>query len=94
MPPRRREVMLRHGGMCAVPTCTRRAEHVHHIVYRSRGGPEQAWNEVALCLAHHLYGVHRGYVTVRGRAGERLVWRLPLGDWITRADDDAYMSSQ
>jgi len=77
-----------------VPGCSRPAQHVHHITYRSRGGKDDAANEVALCAAHHLHGVHRGYLAVAGRAGERLLWRLGRGDrapggvWITRGDDD------
>ena len=42
-----------------------------------------------------LHGIHRGYLTVVGRAGERLVWNLgtgeaapPLETWTTEGDDD------
>jgi hypothetical protein len=76
MPKERRQVLMRHGGLCAVPGCSRPAEHVHHVTF------------------HHLRGIHRGYLTVAGRAGERLVWRLgtseavPLEEWVTEGDDD------
>jgi hypothetical protein len=28
----------------------------------------------SLCAAHHLHGVHQGWVRVRGRAPEGLTW--------------------
>ena len=31
---------------------------------------------VSLCAAHHLHGVHRGWVRVRGQAPEGLTWEL------------------
>jgi hypothetical protein len=97
---RRREVLLRHGGFCAVPGCSRAAEHEHHVVFRSHGGAEAPWNKVGVCVPHHLHGIHRGYLTVAGRAGERLLWRLGSGAggtselsevlevWVTEGDDD------
>ncbi|MHC4338643.1 MAG: HNH endonuclease signature motif containing protein [Planctomycetota bacterium] len=90
----RKKALMRHGGLCAVPGCSRPAEHLHHGVFRSRGGPDDCWNLIASCSPHHLHGVHRGYLTVKGRAGELLVWRLglddavPLEEWVTRGDDD------
>jgi hypothetical protein len=93
-PDTRRRTLLRQGGLCAVPGCSRAAEHVHHVVYRSQGGPDDPWNLIGICSPHHLHGVHRGYLTVKGRAGELLVWRLgprdvvPLEEWVTRGDDD------
>jgi len=77
-----------------VPGCSRPAHHVHHVVFRSRGGAEAAWNEVGICPAHHLHGIHLGWLEVTGRAGERLHWRfgprdaVPLEEWITFGDDD------
>jgi len=89
-PPERREkVLMRHGGLCAAPGCSRCAVHVHHIVFRSHGGSADLANEVALCAVHHLRGVHRGYLRVVGRAGERLLWFLGTGEvYETRGDDD------
>jgi len=79
--PRRRtpqqRVIDRDGGFCRVPGCSRPAAHAHHIVYRSAGGEDDPSNLVALCAAHHLHGVHLGWVRVRGRAPERLAWLLP-----------------
>jgi hypothetical protein len=93
-PESRRKALMRHGGLCAVPGCSRPAEHLHHGVYRSRGGPDAGWNLIGICSPHHLHGVHKGYLTVKGRAGELLVWRLglhdavPLEEWVTSGDDD------
>ena len=87
-------VLLRHGGLCAVPGCTREARHVHHIIFREDHGPDVPWNCVALCWAHHRRGIHRGRLTLRGRGGEYLVWiyrdaaLVPFAEWITRGADD------
>jgi hypothetical protein len=59
------------------------------VRFRSRGGPDAPWNELALCAQHHLHGIHLGYLTVEGRAGEKLVWRFGTGEvWETHGDDD------
>jgi 5-methylcytosine-specific restriction endonuclease McrA len=55
---------------------TRTAAHAHHVLYRSHGGGDEPENLVALCAAHHLHGVHRGYVRVHGRAPDGLRWEL------------------
>ena len=89
-----REVMLRHGGLCAVPGCTRAATHIHHIVFRRHGGPDVPWNCLATCGAHHLMCLHGGRLVVRGRGGEKLTWILkgreatPCEQWETRGADD------
>jgi len=85
----REEVLARTRGRCAVPGCTLPARHVHHIHYRSHGGTDAAWNETAICVPHHLHGIHEGRLTVSGRAGERLIWRFANGEiWVTEGDDD------
>lgn len=90
----RREVLVRKAGLCAVPGCSRAAVHLHHIVFRSRGGGDEATNLVGLCACHHLHGVHLGYLEVTGRAGERLHWKVgtgeavPFEEWVTFGDDD------
>jgi hypothetical protein len=90
---RRRRVLMRKAGLCAVPGCSRAAVHLHHIVFRSRGGGDDATNLVGLCACHHLHGIHLGYLEVTGRAGERLHWKLgtgeavPLEEWVTEGDD-------
>lgn len=66
-------VRMRAGNFCE--WCSHSHEyidgplHIHHRVYRSRGGPHDAFNMVALCQEHH------------GRAHEqsRWPWRI-LGD--------------
>jgi hypothetical protein len=85
----RREVHRRCGGKCEVPGCSLPGRHDHHIRYRSRGGTDDAWNKVRLCVAHHLRGIHDGHLTVVGRAGKRLVWRFGNDEiWVTEGDND------
>jgi hypothetical protein len=90
----RKAALMRNGGLCAVPGCSRAAVHVHHLVFRSRGGKDEPWNGVALCAVHHLHGIHMGYLEVTGRAGERLHWKfatgeaVPTEEWVTLGDDD------
>lgn len=71
-----RWVIERDHRYCQVPGCSRGAEHVHHVVFRSRGGGDDPENLVSLCVAHHLHGVHRGWVRVSGQAPDRLTWEL------------------
>ncbi|HZX95713.1 MAG TPA: HNH endonuclease signature motif containing protein [Myxococcales bacterium] len=75
-PSLQKEVLARDRGLCRVPGCSRAAAHAHHIVFRSRGGADEAPNLVSLCAAHHLHGVHRGWVRVEGEAPGALRWRL------------------
>jgi hypothetical protein len=70
------KVRERDLGRCQVPGCSRRACHSHHVDFRSRGGGDELWNQVALCAMHHLIGIHRGYIRVRGRAPDALVWEV------------------
>ncbi|MEZ4339635.1 MAG: HNH endonuclease signature motif containing protein [Sandaracinaceae bacterium] len=67
VPPKtRRQVMLRHGGRCAVPGCSHRAfAQVHHVVPRADGGGHDPDGLIALCSAHHD-AVHRGTLVVTG----------------------------
>jgi hypothetical protein len=90
MPRSRREVLSRHGGLCAVPGCSRAAEHEHHVEFRSRGGGENPANRIAICDAHHLRGIHAGRLDVSGEGGVRLFWRIgPRREsWVTEGDDD------
>ncbi len=79
--PRRRtparRILDRDGGRCLVPGCSRGAAHAHHVRFRSAGGGDEAENLVSLCAAHHLHAVHLGWISVRGEAPGRLVWRMP-----------------
>ncbi len=90
--PLRRKVHARTKGLCATPGCGNPAEHMHHIVYRSHGGPDEEWNCVFLCFRCHRR-IHRGRMEVKGKAGERLEWRLWRGQgrwevWETVGADD------
>jgi hypothetical protein len=71
-----RRALARDGHRCQVPGCSRAAVHAHHVLYRSHGGDLGLPNLTSLCAAHHLHGVHRGFVRVRGLAPDRLVWEL------------------
>ena len=78
-PPRRsvqRRVLHRDHGLCQVPGCSRAAAHAHHLTFRSRGGSDLPDNLVALCAAHHLHGVHAGWLRVHGSAPHHLSWEL------------------
>ena len=50
-----RALIVRDGGGCAFPTCTRPWTwcHAHHIRHWSDGGPTSLDNLVLLCSAHH-----------------------------------------
>ncbi|WP_242393018.1 HNH endonuclease signature motif containing protein [Anaeromyxobacter oryzisoli] len=75
-PPRQRKILARDRGRCQVPGCSRPAAHVHHVCYRSQGGDDSDENQIALCAAHHLHAIHRGWIRVRGRAPDGLRWEL------------------
>jgi len=77
---RAHKVMKRDRGRCQVPGCSHRACHIHHVRFRSRGGPTEGWNLVAVCEAHHLAGIHQGYIVVTGTAPDGLVWEFPERD--------------
>jgi len=78
-PPRlRRRVLAREAGRCGNPRCRHRADHCHHIVFRSRGGKTESENEVAVCTTCHAL-IHAGLLRVSGRANEELRW-LPVAN--------------
>lgn len=90
--PLKRIVFARTKGICAAPECSNAADHMHHIIYRSNQGPDEAWNGTFLCFTCHRK-VHKGLLQVSGRGGERLVWHLWRGVgrweiWETTGDDD------
>ena len=76
--PRRRtrhqRILERDAGRCLVPGCSRPASHAHHVWFRSAGGGDEDWNLGSICLAHHLHGVHMGWIRVTGEAPDRLTW--------------------
>ena len=66
----------RDGWRCQVPGCEAHgALHLHHIVFRSRGGGDDPGNLTTLCDSHHL-SLHRGWIRCRGRAPHELYWEL------------------
>jgi hypothetical protein len=71
-----RRVLERDGYLCQVPGCSRTADHAHHIIPRSAGGPDEMWNLTSVCAAHHLRGIHGGKVRVTGKAPDQLRWTL------------------
>ena len=78
-PPKlRRQVLARDGGRCGNPRCHHRADHCHHIVFRSRGGKTELANEVAVCTTCHAL-VHAGLLRVNGAPDDELRW-LPVAD--------------
>jgi hypothetical protein len=81
--PRRKtvaqRVLERDLGWCQVPGCSRPADDSHHITFRSAGGSDDHANQTGTCKPHHLHGIHRGYVRVRGRAPDQLTWELGRG---------------
>jgi hypothetical protein len=67
----------RDGFRCTVPGCTaRRNLHSHHIIFRSKRGPDEPWNRTTLCAFHHQRGVHAGFVSCKGLAPDALVFAL------------------
>jgi 5-methylcytosine-specific restriction endonuclease McrA len=48
----RQRVRSRDGGVCR--WCGVRGEQIHHILYRSQGGPDHPGNLILLCAKHHM----------------------------------------
>jgi hypothetical protein len=70
----------RDGFRCTVPGCTaRRNLQSHHIWFRSHCGPDVDWNRTTLCAYHHHRGVHKGSLSIRGRAPDGLIYELGVG---------------
>ena len=71
----RAEVRERDGGwcrLCVIGESSERETHLHHIVYRSRGGKDVTENLITLCPEHHQL-VH----------AEREVWQELL-IWVAK----------
>ena len=89
----------RDGYVCTTPGCTaRRGLESHHIWFRSRGGPDAAWNRTTLCQFHHrhaVHGPHAGRLRIHGRAPDGLIYRLggPGGE-VWRSGDVRVASQQ
>jgi hypothetical protein len=90
--PLKRKVRERTKGMCSTPGCGNPADHAHHVIFRSDKGPDELWNLVGLCFSCHRRIHREGRMTVTGRAGEHLSWRIRRGGvwelWETIGDDD------
>jgi len=67
----RQAVHRRDSGRCVVPKCRNRSRHLHHIMYRSRGGKWITSNICSLCVEHHQQ-VHGALLQIRGNADKRL----------------------
>jgi hypothetical protein len=70
------KAIARDQGLCQIPGCSRAAVHAHHVQFRSAGGDNELTNLTALCAAHRVVAVHRGYVRVRGQAPDALRWEV------------------
>jgi len=73
-----RRILERDRGLCRVPGCSRAADHAHHIRFRSAGGSDDPSNQISLCAALHLHGVHMGWIRVTGTAPDGLSWELGI----------------
>lgn len=71
-----KRVAKRDKWVCRVPGCSRAMAQVHHIVFQSRGGGHDATNLLSMCAAHHLHGIHDGWIRVGGKAPDQLRWEL------------------
>ena len=74
-----KRVLTRDKGWCQAPGCSRAALQAHHVRFRSHLGPTAPPNLTSLCAAHHLHGVHAGYLRVVGVAPDRLRWSFRPG---------------
>ena len=74
IPPRiRRRVWRRDRGRCTLDGCRSAANlEIHHIVAREDGGTHDPSNLTLACDGCHA-ALHRGLITVRGRAPDALV---------------------
>jgi len=75
---RSQQIRERNLGRCQAPGCSRAATHAHHIVPRSQGGSDDPSNLVSVCTVHHYRGIHAGTLKIRGKAPDRLAWRIAL----------------
>ncbi len=81
------KILTRDDFLCGIPTCTSRANfHAHHIWWRSGGGPDDPWNLITLCAAHHQM-VHEGIVQIGGWAPWALIIRQGVDPRNNRAAD-------
>jgi hypothetical protein len=70
-------IAVREQFRCLIPGCTVHGGAGHHIIYRSRGGPDLEWNIGFVCYTHHIPAIHGGHVRVSGTAPDGL--KVELG---------------
>jgi hypothetical protein len=91
-PAMRRRILAREGERCGNPLCHHRADHCHHIVFRSRGGATDPSNEIGVCTTCHAL-IHAGLLRVTRRADGELTWSpASVGNGVgapARSDRDA-----
>jgi 5-methylcytosine-specific restriction endonuclease McrA len=68
----RKAVRARDKGRCVVPGCRERAQHLHHIRFRSQGGKWTTGNVCSLCVSHHQM-VHTALIEITGDADDELI---------------------
>jgi hypothetical protein len=68
-------IYRRDAFRCTSPVCTRRDVTPHHLVFRSRGGGDEAENVASLCVWCHLSGVHQGRIAAEPPASN-IRWRI------------------
>jgi hypothetical protein len=90
---RQKKVRERDGDLCRVFGCSRAADHVHHIIFRGRGGTHALGNQISVCAPHHR-AIHNGWIRVWGEAPHGLTWQLgvrpglpPLIEYAPAGDD-------
>jgi hypothetical protein len=72
-------ILQRDGWTCTAPHC--RAQcclEAHHVVFKSRRGPDARWNLTAGCTRCHRL-IHSGRMRVAGRAPYGLAWVVRVG---------------
>jgi len=75
---RRYRTFTRDGWRCQAPGCGSRAHlHAHHVIHRSRNGPDKGWNLVTVCRSCHEM-IHSGCISVRGKAPGGLEWAMGI----------------
>ncbi|HKY32149.1 MAG TPA: HNH endonuclease signature motif containing protein [Candidatus Polarisedimenticolia bacterium] len=76
---RAHRIFTRDGWRCQVPYCRSRANlNAHHMVFRSKGGCDKAWNLITVCRRHHEM-IHAGIIRVAGRAPGSVRWLMGIG---------------
>jgi len=74
-------VYSRAGWRCTAPGCTSRKNlDDHHVIYRSRRGPDSLDNRDCICRFHHYRGEHGELASCRGKAPLGILWRLGKKD--------------